>query len=74
MLREDIEKNLDFDIDIALKQFNRVYPEIRAIPTDITYDEKGLIVFVMDGYHVITENTTSKFYSSLEDAKRAWIK
>ena len=71
MLREDIEKNLDFDINTALKQFYRIYPECRAIPTDITYNGKGLVIFVNDSYHVITEHTTSRFYSSLEDAKRA---
>ena len=66
----DFKKELDFDIDEAIRMFNRIYPEFRAVPVDISYDKKKLIVFVGDGYHAIDENSVSTFYDDLDTAKR----
>ena len=66
----NFEKELDFDINAAIRMFNRIYPEFRAIPVDISNDKKKLIVFVGDGYHAIDERTVSVFYEDLDAAKR----
>lgn len=59
----------DINVDRALRNFRRIYPEINHISIiGETKNKTVIVIFVGDGYHAISENFVSHFYSDKEDA------
>ena len=63
MTIQEMYEKCGFDIGKALNNFQTIYPDQVAYPCGITGNGK-LMISVGGGYHVIDENTISKFYTN----------
>ena len=68
MTIQEMNKAVKFNMSEALRKFYSMYPDVIAYPCGITGNGK-LLVSVDDGYHVIDENTISRFYRDAATAE-----